>query len=123
MSNFTQIYIAFKTFSSNIVLKIGYGVSATISLIVSIILGIMIVQLYEIPIKDVQIFAHKVYGGDEKDYSALEIKMDYGLGITNKYRKGYEPGIKLFIYQTDNWRKNQKLKAYSYAHYGNKCRL
>ena len=118
MNPFVKAYIAFKTFSSNTILWVGYGVTFIFSLIMSAIFLFLTVQLYKVPIKDVQIYAHKVYGGDEKDYSALEIKMDYGLDVTKMYKKNYEPGVKLYIYQTDNWKKNKEIKLNSIPHYG-----
>lgn len=121
MITFPQIYISFKTHTSNIILWWGYGMTSLVSLIVSIIIGYKTIQLYEVPIKDVQIYAHKVLGGEEKDYSLLEMKMDYGLGLTKKYKKSYEPGIRLYIYQTDDWRKNDSVRAVTFRSYINKA--
>jgi hypothetical protein len=118
MNQFIKAYIAFKTFSSNTILRVGYGITFLFALVMSVLFAFLTVQLYKVPIKDVQIYANKVYGGDEKDYSVLEVKMDYGLDVTKKYKKDYDPGIKLYIYQTDNWRNNKEIRLCTIPHYG-----
>ena len=106
MNSFIQVFVAFKAFTSNLVLKIGCRVTFLFSLFVSILLGILIVYLYEVPVKDVQIYAHKTKGGNEKNYSILKMNMNYGVGLTDKYMKNYQSGVKLDIIVTDNWRKH-----------------
>jgi hypothetical protein len=58
-------------------------------------------------------------GGKEKDYSILEINLDYGLGVTKKYRKRKEftPGITLHIITTDNWKKKEGGRRYQFTQY------
>lgn len=118
MNSFIQVFVAFKAFTSNLVLKIGCKVTFLFSLFVSFLLGILIVYLYEVPVKDVQIYAHKTKGGNEKNYSILKMNMNYGVGLTDKYMKNYKSGIKLDIIVTDNWRKHSK-GCYKYTEYRN----
>ena len=114
MNSFIQVFVAFKAFTSNLVLKIGCRVTFLFSLFVSILLGVLIVYLYEVPVKDVQIYAHKTKGGNEKNYSILKMNMNYGVGLTDKYMKNYQSGVKLDIIVTDNWRKHSnKYREYT----------
>ena len=45
--------------------------------------------------------------------------MNYGVGLTDKYMKNYQSGVKLDIIVTDNWRKHSN-GYYNYIQYRNK---
>ena len=115
MLNFIQTYLsykAFKRYTSNICLKCGNTITIVTSLLGAIIFGYYTFILYEVPIKDVQIYAKRVIGSDTADSLHLSVKMDYGLNVTKKYKKGFKPGIELWIDIPDSWRHNDSLKAY-----------
>lgn len=100
----SKIFCTIKFYASKLVLGVdaSAGITFLFALICSSFLGYLIYCLYEVPIKDVQIYAHKVMGGEKKYGSVLEINLDYGLGVTKKYRKDFERGITLHIITKDS---------------------
>lgn len=93
--SFLQIWIAFKTFSSKSILKVGYGFKFFLSLAASLYLAYVLYICYDIPIRDVQIYVHKLYGLCSKDDIELNLNMDYGGDLTSRYKKNYKTGITL----------------------------
>lgn len=97
--SFTNVFTTILTFFSNCVLSMGRGITLIFSLIISLFLAILIYFLYEVPVKDIQIYTHKVWGyKGGKDYSHLRINLDYGMDLTKKYKKDFKPGIELYLY-------------------------
>ncbi len=112
---FIQIHFTIKGFklaTSDLILKIGHGVTFVIALIGSLIFGYFTFSLYKVPVKDIQIYVRKVVGAEVADSFELAINMDYGLEITQKYKKDFSPGVELWIYESDNWRHNKELKQF-----------
>lgn len=102
-SYFTQIWVAFKTFSSRSILKVGDGVKFFVSLVACVLLCYLLYAFYEVPVRDVQINAYKLYGLYEPDEIQLEMNMDFGTGITSKYRNDYSKGVFLNTANPTNW--------------------
>ena len=109
-SYFTQIWVAFKTFSSRSILKVGDGVKFFVSLVACVLLCYLLYAFYEVPVRDVQINAYKLFGLCEPDEIQLEMNMDYGTGITSKYRNEYSKGIFLNTANSTEWNINNSVK-------------
>lgn len=103
LPSFAQIWIAFKTFSSKSILKVGNGLRFIFSLIASIILGYCFYIFYEIPIRDVQVYVHKVYGLNNPYNVNLSLNMDYGRGVTSKYKNDFKKGVILDLSNSYQW--------------------
>lgn len=101
--SFLQIWIAFKTFSSRSILKVGDGIKFVLSLAASLFLAYELYICYEIPIRDVQIYVHKLYGLCSNDNIKLSLNMNYGGNLTSRYRKDFQTGITLSIDNPNIW--------------------
>lgn len=119
--SFPQAYLALKVFSSNIILGIGSGITFIFSLTLSILTAIVGIELYEVPIKDVQIYSKKIYGGVEPVISRLYVNMDYGMNITEDYKKDFEPGVQLYIYPLEKFERTDSFKGFGYSKQSNKA--
>ena len=101
--SFTQIWMAFKAFSSKSVLKVGNGFKFFLSLIASILFAYGLYSYYDIPIRDVQVYVHEIYGLNHPYDIDLSINMDYGGGVTSSYKNNYKKGVVLNLSNSYNW--------------------